>query len=172
MRQIEVGYTIEIEKEIAYWQQKLEDLWGKKLKMTKQIEMIDNTISFLKSLEKAMKPIEVNVIIKDETEKANLLMTDINKQIEEEARECYNETEGSLTCEEYFTKGAQFVLHSSRWRKVSEDEFPEIDTPIICKFRVGSMQPSIQYRVSTLLKSGRFSGETDWVSVVEWKYID
>ena len=71
MKQIEVGYTIEIEKVIAYWQQKLEDLWSKKQKMTKEIEMIDNTISFLKSLEKAMKPIEVNVIIKDETEKAN-----------------------------------------------------------------------------------------------------
>ena len=65
-----------------------------------------------------------------------------------------------------------YHAYSSRWRKVSEDEFPEIDTPILCKFRVGSMQPSIQYRVSTLLKSGRFSGETDWVSVVEWKCID
>lgn len=71
MKQIEVGYTIEIEKVIAYWQSRLESLWSKKQKMTKEIEMIDNTISFLKSLEKAMKPIEVNVIIKDETEKAN-----------------------------------------------------------------------------------------------------
>lgn len=71
MKQIEAEYTIEIEKVIAYWQQKLESLWGKKQKMTKEIEIIDNTISFLKALQKAMHPTEVNVIIKDETKKPN-----------------------------------------------------------------------------------------------------
>ena len=71
MKQIEVEYTIEIEKVIAYWQQKLESLWGKKQKMTKEVQMIDNTINFLKALQKAMQPIEVNVIIKDETAKPN-----------------------------------------------------------------------------------------------------
>lgn len=112
-------------------------------------------------------------------------MTDINKQIEEESEMIAREgVENLLSEKNYIDKmklhsaikmtykmGYKSALHSSRWRKVSEDEFPEIDTPILCKFRVGSMQPSIQYRVSTLLKSGRFSGETDWVSVVEWKYI-
>ena len=71
MKQTEVEYTIEIEKVIAYWQQKLESLWGKKQKMTKEVQMIDNTINFLKALQKAMQPIEVNVIIKDETVKPN-----------------------------------------------------------------------------------------------------
>lgn len=71
MKQIEVEYTIDIEKVIAYWQQKLESLWGERQKMTKEIEVIDNTINFLKALEKAMYSTGVNVIIKDETEKPN-----------------------------------------------------------------------------------------------------
>ena len=71
MKQTEVEYTIEIEKVIAYWQQKLESLWGKKQKMTKEVQMIDNTINFLKPLQKAKQPIEGNVIIKDETAKPN-----------------------------------------------------------------------------------------------------
>ena len=48
MKQIEVGYTIEIEKVIAYWQQELEDLWSKKQKMTKEIEDLNKLYPQLK----------------------------------------------------------------------------------------------------------------------------
>lgn len=72
MKEIEVEYTIEIEKVIAYWQQKLESLWGKKQKMTKEIQMIDNTISFLKALDTAISnQVGVEIVIQDETDKAS-----------------------------------------------------------------------------------------------------
>lgn len=72
MKQIEAEYTIEIEKVIAYWQQKLESLWGKKQKMTKEIEIIDNTINFLKALDTAISnQVGVEIVIQDETNKAN-----------------------------------------------------------------------------------------------------
>lgn len=59
-------------------------------------------------------------------------MTDINKQIEEEAREYSNY---ALTQDGYI-KGYKSALHSSRWRKVSE-ELPEEDITILIQTKQG-----------------------------------
>lgn len=96
--------------------------------------------------------------------------TDINKQIEEEARECYNETEGSLTCEEYFTKGAQFVLHSSRWRKVSE-EMPEYSVDVLCKYDSGTLFIGYLSKVDNAFRVANTHYNVIR-EVIEWRPID
>lgn len=70
MKKIEVNYTIEIDKVLSYWQTKLENLWNKRKKMDKEIEMIDNTVSYLKALKSAMD-VQIEVVIRDESEKGN-----------------------------------------------------------------------------------------------------
>lgn len=70
MKKIEVNYTIEIDKVLSYWQTKLDNLWNKRKKMDKEIEMIDNTVSYLKALKSAMD-VQIEVVIRDESEKGN-----------------------------------------------------------------------------------------------------
>lgn len=70
MKKIEVNYTIEIDKCLSYWQTKLDNLWNKRKKMDKEIEMIDNTVSYLKALKSAMD-VQIEVVIRDESEKGN-----------------------------------------------------------------------------------------------------
>lgn len=67
MKKIEIEYTIEIDKVLNYWQNKLEKLWGKKQKMDKEIEMIDNTISYLRALKQSMRN-QIEIVIQDESE--------------------------------------------------------------------------------------------------------
>lgn len=66
MKNIEVNYTIEIEKVLEYWQSNLESLWLKRGKMDEEIEMIDNTVSYLRALKQAMQS-QIRVIFQDES---------------------------------------------------------------------------------------------------------
>ena len=70
MKRIEVNYTIEIDQVLAYWQSKLEYLWNSRKTMDEEVEMIDNTISYLKALKSAMSA-QIDIIIKNESEKGN-----------------------------------------------------------------------------------------------------
>lgn len=70
MKSIEVEYTIEIEAVIEYWQKKLDALWNKRKKMDKEIEMIDNTLSYLKALKTVMSQ-QIEIVIQNESQKAN-----------------------------------------------------------------------------------------------------
>lgn len=67
-------------------------------------------------------------------------MTDINKQIEEEAIKyanytygCDDDSKGILLNETLkdFKAGAEYILHASRWRKVSE-ELPKVASKPYC----------------------------------------
>lgn len=115
-------------------------------------------------------------------------MTDINKQIEEEAREyafksCpYHYSDCKIehcnsNCQWHrysqqddsykkFKQGAQFVLNSSRWRKVSE-KLPEDSGWYLVRFENKNYIPEVV----------RFNSELGWVrmfaeSIAEWKQID
>lgn len=70
MKRIEVNYTIEIDQVLAYWQSKLENLWNDRQAMDEEIEMIDNTISYLQALKSAMSA-QIDIVIKNESEKGN-----------------------------------------------------------------------------------------------------
>lgn len=70
MKKIEVNYTIEIDKVLSYWQTKLDNLWNKRKKMDKEIEMIDNTVSYLKAIKSAMDA-QIEVVIRNESERGN-----------------------------------------------------------------------------------------------------
>lgn len=70
MKRIEVNYTIEIDHVLAYWQSKLEHLWNERQAMDEEIEIIDNTISYLQALKSAMSA-QIDIVIKDESENGN-----------------------------------------------------------------------------------------------------
>ena len=99
-------------------------------------------------------------------------MTDINKQIEEEAWE-YSTYE-LARCG--YIRGYNSCLHSARWRKVSED-LPPLDTQVLVKTSNGKFSISEMYIPKDC--NGGILGYKEWkgsfsfkCSIVEWKPID
>lgn len=109
-------------------------------------------------------------------------MTDINKHIEEEARE-YRDREfqerivransnfDSVDIEMAFRNGYKSCLHSSRWRKVSEGELPDLLEEVIVEDANGRIQKGHRYEAKkdTVFWSTDF---TTFYNIVRWKPID
>lgn len=78
-------------------------------------------------------------------------MTDIQKMIEEEAKEYADSNLWKLNTVGYrgaviagFQRGANFIQHANRWRKVSE-ELPEVLTDVLIKDSFGKIDIGCLY---------------------------